>query len=93
MRESGIERVASVIHLAAYFDMTGEPSPLYRSVTIEGTAHLPAALGALPVEQFVYASTMLVHVGMFDPALKALFAGGDGLEELPVQSRHASIAR
>jgi nucleoside-diphosphate-sugar epimerase len=54
-------RIASVIHLAAYFDMTGEPNPLYDKVNIEGTQRLLEALGGLEVEQFVYASTMLVH--------------------------------
>jgi hypothetical protein len=28
-------RLASVIHLAAYYDFTGAPSPLYRNLTIE----------------------------------------------------------
>jgi nucleoside-diphosphate-sugar epimerase len=56
------KRIASVIHLAAYFDFSGEPNPLYQSVNVEGTRRLLAALRALvDVEQFVYASTMLVH--------------------------------
>ena len=55
-------RLASVIHLAAYFDFSGEPNPLYQSVNVEGTRRLLAALRALVrTEQFVYASTMLVH--------------------------------
>src|SRR5688500_12930157 len=33
-------RIASVIHLAAYFDFTGEESPLYQAVNVEGTKHL-----------------------------------------------------
>src|SRR5687767_7620038 len=33
-------RIASVVHLVAYFDFTGEDSPLYRSVNVEGTRHL-----------------------------------------------------
>lgn len=32
------ERIASVIHLAAYYDFSGEPSPKYESVTVRGTA-------------------------------------------------------
>lgn len=55
------KRIASVIHLAAYYDMTGEPSPLYDTVNVEGTAKLLKSLRGLEVEQFVYASTMLVH--------------------------------
>lgn len=53
--------IASVIHLAAYFDFTGEESPLYERVNVAGTRRLLAALQAFDVEQFLYASTMLVH--------------------------------
>src|SRR3990170_1887868 len=60
-RERFGARIASVIHLAAYFDFTGEESPLYQSVNVEGTKHLLRGLQSLQVEQFVYASTMLVH--------------------------------
>jgi nucleoside-diphosphate-sugar epimerase/uncharacterized membrane protein len=56
-------RVASVIHLAAYYDLSGEPDPRYETVTIRGTERLLRWLrsGPLEVEQFVFASTMLVH--------------------------------
>ena len=54
-------RIASVIHLVAYFDFSGEDNPLYQSVNVEGTRHLLRALQPFEVEQFVYASTMLVH--------------------------------
>lgn len=54
-------RIASVVHLAGYFDFSGEPNPLYRQVNVEGTRRLLHHLQALEVEQFVYASTMLVH--------------------------------
>ncbi|HAH46169.1 MAG TPA: NAD(P)-dependent oxidoreductase, partial [Planctomycetaceae bacterium] len=30
------DRIASVIHLAAYYDFSGEPSPLYQDLTVEG---------------------------------------------------------
>jgi nucleoside-diphosphate-sugar epimerase len=55
--------LASVIHLAAYYDLSGEPDPKYQSVTVEGTRRLLLALqhGFDKVEQFVFASTMLVH--------------------------------
>ncbi len=33
-------RIASVIHLAAYFDLTGEPNPLYDEIT--GSRHRKA---------------------------------------------------
>lgn len=54
-------RIASVIHLVAYFDFTNEDNPLYQSVNVEGTSRLLRALQEFDVEQFVYASTMLVH--------------------------------
>ena len=54
-------RIASVIHLAAYFDFTGEDNPLYQSVNVDGTRRLVRALQEFEVEQFVYSSTMLVH--------------------------------
>jgi nucleoside-diphosphate-sugar epimerase len=54
-------RIASVIHLAAYFDLTGEPNPLYDKITVHGTERLIGALQDFEVEQFVFASTMLVH--------------------------------
>lgn len=55
------EHLASVIHLAAFFDFTGEDHPLYRKLNVEGTRLFLRALRAFQVEQFVYASTMLVH--------------------------------
>ena len=55
--------VASVIHLAAYYDFFGEPSPKYDEVTVRGTARILKGLRELGflVEQFVFSSTMLVH--------------------------------
>ena len=53
--------IASVIHLAAYFDFTGEEHPLYEKVNVEGTRNLLRALQRLDVAQFVYSGTMLVH--------------------------------
>lgn len=53
--------IASVIHLVAFFDFTGEDNPLYETVNVEGTRRLLRALQDFEVEQFVYASTMLVH--------------------------------
>lgn len=60
-RERFGNRIASVIHLVAYFDFSGEDNPLYTSVNVEGTRSLLRALQKLEVEQFIYASTMLVH--------------------------------
>ena len=56
------KRIASVIHLAAYYDLSGEPNPKYQQVTVEGTRQLLRALHSrFTVEQFVFSSTMLVH--------------------------------
>ena len=60
-REQYGRRIASVIHLAAYYDFSGEVHPAYRDVNVEGTRRLLHALAEFEVEQFVYASTMLVH--------------------------------
>lgn len=57
------DRIASVVHLAAYYDFSGEESDLYEEVTVRGTERLLRALrteGA-QVEQFIFSSTMLVH--------------------------------
>jgi nucleoside-diphosphate-sugar epimerase len=53
--------IASVVHLAAYFDFTGEENPLYQTINVEGTRRLLRALQPLTVEQLVYSGTMLVH--------------------------------
>ena len=55
------KRIASVIHLAAYYDVSGEPNPLYDKITVQGTRRLIDALQEFEVEQFIFASTMLVH--------------------------------
>jgi len=55
------ERIASVVHLAAYYDLSGEPSPLYEQITVRGTERLLAGLQEFQVEQFIFSSTMLVH--------------------------------
>ncbi|MBY0496455.1 MAG: NAD(P)-dependent oxidoreductase [Cyanobacteria bacterium] len=54
-------QIASVIHLAAYYDFSGEASPLYDEITVRGTGRLLGALQAFDVDQFVFSSTMLVH--------------------------------
>tara|TARA_B100000678_G_scaffold291050_1_gene305990 strand:- start:9971 stop:12472 length:2502 start_codon:yes stop_codon:yes gene_type:complete len=61
MRQTHGDNIASVIHLAAYFDFTGEENPLYEKVNVEGTRNLLDALQKFQVGQFVYSGTMLVH--------------------------------
>ena len=53
--------IASVVHLAAYFDFTGEAHPLYEKLNVEGTRLLLEALQDFEVGQFVFSGTMLVH--------------------------------
>lgn len=53
-------RVASVVHLAAYYDFSGEPSPLYEELTVEGTRRLVRELKRLEVAQLIFSSSLLV---------------------------------
>ncbi len=61
VRELHGNRLASVIHLAAYYDFSGAPSPLYDKVTVRGTERLLRLLQDFEVEQFIFSSTDLVH--------------------------------
>ena len=70
-------RLAAVVHLAAYYDFTGEPSPLYDEVNVAGTRRLVLGLRRLEVERFVYTSTMLVH--------RAAEPGGRIDEDTPIE--------
>lgn len=60
-REAHGNRIASVVHLIAYFDFSGKKNPLYQTVNVDGTRRLLRGLQSFDVEQFVYASTILVH--------------------------------
>ncbi|WP_132031157.1 NAD-dependent epimerase/dehydratase family protein [Aquabacter spiritensis] len=53
--------IASVIHLAAYYDTTGKDNPKYDAVTVQGTHRLIKALNEVEAEQLVFSSTLLVH--------------------------------
>lgn len=53
--------ISSVVHLAAFFDFSGEDKPQYKTVNVDGSRNLIRALQAFEVEQFVYSGTMLVH--------------------------------
>jgi nucleoside-diphosphate-sugar epimerase len=54
-------KIASVIHLAAYYSFSQEHLELYDKVTVRGTERLLRALHAFEVGQFLFSSTMLVH--------------------------------
>lgn len=60
IRDAHGPRIASVVHLAAYYDFSGEPSPMYQKLTVDGTARLLRELQRFRVEQFVFASSLLV---------------------------------
>lgn len=60
LRKKSGSHLTSVIHLAAYYDFSGEPSPMYEELTIDGTRRLLNGLREFEVEQFVFASTLLV---------------------------------
>jgi nucleoside-diphosphate-sugar epimerase len=57
------DHIASVIHLAAYYDFFGKPSTKYEEITVQGTGRLLRGLReeGFTVEQFIFSSTMLVH--------------------------------
>jgi len=61
VRQLGCTRIASIIHLAAYYSFSGEPSPLYEQVTVRGTERLLRGSRDFEVAQFIFSSTMLVH--------------------------------
>jgi len=60
LRERHGNKIASVVHLAAYYDFSGKPSPLYRKLTVEGTRRLLHGLQSFEVDQFVFSSTHIV---------------------------------
>jgi nucleoside-diphosphate-sugar epimerase len=62
VRRSHGDHLASVIHLAAYYDFAGDPSPLYEEVTVRGTERLLQGLRRhFQVEQFAFSSSTLVY--------------------------------
>lgn len=61
LRKKHGNKIAAVVHLAAYFDFTGDRSPLYDEVNVQGTKKLLTALKDFDVSRFIYSGTMLVH--------------------------------
>ena len=62
LREHHGRRIATVVHLAAYYDFLGKESPKYEQITVEGTGRLLRGLRKdFEVEQLIFSSTMLVH--------------------------------
>lgn len=54
-------KIASVVHLAAYYDFSGKPSDLYDKITVKGTERLIKQLQNFEVGQFIFSSSMLVY--------------------------------
>lgn len=54
-------RIASIIHLAAYYSFKDKFSPLYDKITVQGTERLLKAIEKFEVDQFIFTSTELVH--------------------------------
>lgn len=54
-------KIASVIHLAAYYSFAEEESPQYDKITVRGTEQFLELLKKFEVQQFIFSSTMLVH--------------------------------
>ncbi|MBS0624011.1 MAG: NAD(P)-dependent oxidoreductase [Verrucomicrobia bacterium] len=54
-------RIASIVHLAAYYSFTGKNLDLYEKITVQGTRRLLDQTKHCKVEQFLFTSTMLVH--------------------------------
>jgi nucleoside-diphosphate-sugar epimerase len=54
-------KLASVIHLAAYYNFTGGGWGHYQRITVDGTKRLLKSLEAFQSDQFIFSSTMLVH--------------------------------
>lgn len=55
------DHVLSCIHLAAYYNFTGEPSNKYETITVQGTGRLLRGMQNFRCEQFMFSSTMLIH--------------------------------
>lgn len=54
-------RLAAVIHLAAYYNFTGGGWGHYQRITVDGTGRLLEGLKSFTCDQFIFSSTMLVH--------------------------------
>ncbi len=54
-------KIAAVIHLAAYYSFDQQHSDKYELVTVKGTERLLKSLKNFEVGQFIFSSTMLVH--------------------------------
>jgi len=70
VRQKFGDRIGSVIHLAAYYDFSGDDSPLYRELTVKGTKRLLDSLRDFTVEQFIFSSSLLAMKPVVDESEK-----------------------
>lgn len=61
VREKYGNKLAAVIHLAAYYNFEGGSYSNYERITVKGTERLLRGLKDFHVGQFIFSSTMLVH--------------------------------
>ncbi len=54
-------RIASIVHLAAYYSFEGTGLENYEKITVQGTERLLKQAQKFQVDQFIFTSTMLVH--------------------------------
>jgi len=61
IRQAYGNRIASIIHLAAFYSFEGKHLELYDAITVEGTRRMLREAKKFEVDQFIFTSTMLVH--------------------------------
>lgn len=79
IRKNYGNKIASVVHLAAYYSFSSKHSSLYDRITVGGTQRILKGLQDFEVDQFIFSSTMLVH--------KPTRPGVKITEESPVEAR------
>ncbi len=68
-------KIASIIHLAAFYSFEGKHLELYDAITVNGTRRLLLEAKKFEVEQFLFTSTMLVH----EPSERGVIQNEDSL--------------
>ncbi len=61
IREAYGNKIASIIHLAAFYSFAGTHLELYDAITVNGTRRMLREAKKFDVDQFIFTSTMLVH--------------------------------
>lgn len=61
IREAYGNRIASIVHLAAFYSFSGKGLENYQKITVKGTERLLHEAQKFQVDQFIFTSTMLVH--------------------------------